>query len=347
MGAQQRILFRVLTTILPHDIASICSHVTAEERDGRNGFRLLWNFGADLIGIFNRSCGVGEPLWPLDDNVYTLQSHVRLHGSLLRQRGLPLTERELSLKFLSLIEHNKYANLAQTLEADIMNSPTDILDNNFLMELGMEHLARTLTHRSLRAARRSAHASATTRRLVVNDDLNVRDRRNATQHPVGTCRAERRQYDNERCYANTRPPDMRAMEWRQRNERYDGKCEACGKYGHRASRCNFLGSYLCLLGYLKGKNKPERDECLTNWTNRNKKWLEPAVQQQGRDYRRRSGGGRGGQQRPRDRRPRHKALALRYMGELSDVYCHKTLTPWQTAWIGDFLPIAPGMTSLV
>ena len=113
-------------------------------------------------------------------------------------------------------------------------------------------------------------------------------------------RTKRRRFDEDRRYANARPPDMRTIERRQRGDKHEAKCEACSKWGHPATRCNFLGSYLCLMAFLKQKNASERKECLKFWADRNENWIKTNPRgPTGRE--KHTPSQRDPQQRPRDR----------------------------------------------
>lgn len=137
------------------------------------------------------------------------------------------------------------------------------------------------------------------------------------------CRIDTRRRDDLRRDASRRPPNPRAMTNRQRSTKFEGTCNACGKWGHPASQCHFLGSYLCLLTFLKGKTKQEQDECLANWKERNKRWLDRP--QQGRNRREnRQQDGRQHERRDRGRQQRSQHVnTLSALGDLSQLYCRK------------------------
>lgn len=80
------------------------------------------------------------------------------------------------------------------------------------------------------------------------------------------------------------------------------------------------------MAYMKGRNKDEREQCLTNWADRNKKWITPALRSNNRD---REGGHKrnaqeqdGGRDQRGGRRP-FRTAALQCMEDISDAYCHK------------------------
>lgn len=144
---------------------------------------------------------------------------------------------------LGLIDHDKYKHLAEALEAALLNgSDEDGLPTN----MHVEGLARTLTHRcrkgvtdrakggprihrvvgsvpSLYSGRVGSNPTST---LTTSTLTNSTDRED-TSRTATILRTEQRQHN--RRYVRSRPPDTKAMDRRQRNQRYEGNCAACGK----------------------------------------------------------------------------------------------------------------------
>ena len=56
--------------------------------------------------------------------------------------------------------------------------------------------------------------------------------------------------------------------------RFDGTCDACGKFGHTATRCNMLVMFIFLQRYFKKASEETLKKAEHEWMERNKPWLE-------------------------------------------------------------------------
>ena len=69
-------------------------------------------------------------------------------------------------------------------------------------------------------------------------------------------------------------PDPRAAS-RRRNVRFKGKCDACGRRGHKATSYEFLDMYLWCQKYMHGRSVEDVRSAMDHWTEKNKEWLGP------------------------------------------------------------------------
>ena len=63
-------------------------------------------------------------------------------------------------------------------------------------------------------------------------------------------------------------PDPRAA--KRRRSRFTGKCDACGRRGHKATSCEFLAMYLWCQKYMSGCTEKEVKSAMDHWTEKNK-----------------------------------------------------------------------------
>ena len=70
-------------------------------------------------------------------------------------------------------------------------------------------------------------------------------------------------------------PERSARREDAKRVKYDGICNACGKYGHPATRCNQLAMNSYMEKYLKNRPYEEIRQAEEHWVERNKKWLVP------------------------------------------------------------------------
>ena len=78
---------------------------------------------------------------------------------------------------------------------------------------------------------------------------------------------------NEPCLP--RNPDPAAVQSRrERSPPFTKKCHACGRYGHPATRCDFLAKYAHMLEYWKTMEPKDVKLAQERWLERNKKWLD-------------------------------------------------------------------------
>lgn len=81
------------------------------------------------------------------------------------------------------------------------------------------------------------------------------------------------------------------------------------------------------MAYMKGRNKEEREQCLTRWADWNKKWIAPALRDSNRDR------DNGRERTPQDNKGRRdqrgdpkrpfRTSALECMEDICQAYCHK------------------------
>ena len=72
-----------------------------------------------------------------------------------------------------------------------------------------------------------------------------------------------------------RNPDPAAVHSRrERSPPFTKNCHACGRYGHPATKCDFLAKYAHMLEYWKTMEPKDVKLAQERWLERNKKWLD-------------------------------------------------------------------------
>jgi hypothetical protein len=61
---------------------------------------------------------------------------------------------------------------------------------------------------------------------------------------------------------------------RGQEERFEGTCPACGRWGHPAIRCHYLAMFVHCKRYLVNASDSEKKDCEKAWVERNKRWLK-------------------------------------------------------------------------
>ena len=303
-------LFVILEYLLPTTNALITTSVEsiANGSSSANGYELLWILLKEFIPMLDQSKPAVFPSWPVSDDIFQFARLILMYCTLSHHRGPPYSEAIKSRMFLSNVR-GRYATLATQYNAmvgtycpgrDGVTRNTAPLPNHLtVMELArtfydttMEQPASSTTiHPPVHAFITTAYnpsqhtftPSATTSHpssappslspsTTVSSITNEAQGISRPFHLQGFCaNAVARQRSNRRSAPdptsrNSRPPSN--------TPRHEAPCEACGKYGHPAIRCDMLAMALFLQRYCQDRTHAETiRQNEARWVERNKKFL--------------------------------------------------------------------------
>jgi len=276
------------------------------ENGTSNGYELLWAISSVVLPLFDLTRSLPEPTWPVSDDIMEFSSHVQLHRQLVRQRGQDMSEEHMVKMFVQGLQGPRYAPFRITLLTQLdLVSPVDPCDGSPPSEWRMPPQFR-LEQLIVKIQQRSAN--------VVSDSLNLGgrpyrryQRRSTAGAAANRVMAEEVQYcdpydsedessDDEDMYClgvgthidgfvahrmaqNRRPRSNDAREpnpapRRGQEERFEGTCPACGRWGHPAIRCHYLAMFIHCKRYLVNASDSEKKDCEKAWVERNKRWLK-------------------------------------------------------------------------
>ena len=302
-------LFIILEYLLPTTNAIISTSVEsiANGSSSANGYELLWILLKEFIPMLDRSKPAVFPSWPESDDIFQFARLILMYCTLSHHRGPPYSEALKSRMFLSNVR-GRYATLASQYRAmvgtycpgrDGVTRNTAPLPNHLtVMELArtfydttVESPASSSTmHPPVQAFITTSYnpsqhtftpnstmspPSSTPPSLTPSTAVSSITEEAHTTHPShlqGYCANAVTRYKSNRRSApdptsrNSRPPSS--------TPRHEAPCEACGKYGHPAVRCDMLAMALFLQRYCKDRSHAETiRQNEHRWVERNKKYL--------------------------------------------------------------------------
>ena len=296
-------LFLILEYLLPTTNPVISTNLDslANAPSAANGYELLWILLKEFIPMFDRSKPAVFPVWSDSSDIFQFARLLLMYCTLSNHRGPPYSEAMKSRMFLSNVR-GRYASLAAQYSAmvgtycpgrDGVIRCSDPLPNH----LTVMELARTFYDETTNATAspsvplpsiQAFHTSSTSSPPSLQLTNAVSSITTDTQHehpplqqPPTTrpshiqgfsVNAVTRSQSNQR---RRLAPDPTLRERRvSQYPKHEAPCEACGKYGHPASRCDMLGMAIWLLRYFKDKSNSETMQAVeTRWVERNKKFL--------------------------------------------------------------------------
>lgn len=298
-------LMRILPTLLPiRDKDTEINSLIRQASAHNNGYELLFNIGY-LLGIFDKSKTVTPPPMPSNENLWDYAILLNTYGATLRMRGQTLSEWEkMRMLFQSCVGIRRYESsaliLLETLESV---QPIDPQDGSppeewpLPLEFQMAKVIQRMESRTQNVVANSL--STNRRRLPSTSNPYYRRRSTPTANRVegnipmdeqrmdensddefefppldiclqGALTANRVEAKGPRRARS--PPIPNPDRQRSSEEKVDERCDACGKFGHKAIRCWFLAAYLHIQKYLPHLSSEQRKELEAAWLEKNQKW---------------------------------------------------------------------------
>ncbi len=240
----------------------------------------MWNIGFYVCKIFDRTAAVAEPQWPEDNNPVTLASRVKLFGVIMRFRNQPLTAKQLSLKYLSLVTRSPFAEVAATLRIQLSHATDETVfeasgKTSFQLpdRWSIDSLAQDLSLNFHLAPASSGSVFCLSTPTLDDGSPLIQGSTAVVCRATTPGAPSRSGYERRRAGA-ARPPNLQRAAGSSRRERFDGHCDACHRYGHRASQCHYLAMFFHVREFLKNKESATVVEAAVNdWLRRNEKFL--------------------------------------------------------------------------
>ena len=298
-------LFLVLEYLLPttNSIISTNLDALANGPSSANGYELLWILLKEFIPMFDRSRPAIFPTWTDSEDIFQFARMLLMYCTLSQHRGPPYSEAMKSRMFLSNVR-GRYTTLAAQYSAmvgtycpgrDGVVRCSDPLPHHltvmelartFFDEAGASTSTQTVPLPSIQAFHTTTSSpppslQPTTPVSSITDESRQMCLQHPSPAPMTTrpthiqgyvANAVTRSQSNRR---NRTAPDPTSREKRPPlYPRHEAPCEACGKYGHPATRCDMLAMAVWLLRYFKDKSNADAMAAAeTRWVDRNKKFL--------------------------------------------------------------------------
>ena len=273
-------LFIILEYLLPTTNAIISTSVEfiANGSSSANGYELLWILLKEFIPMLDRSKPTVFPSWPDSDDIFQFARLIMMYCTLSHHRGPPYSEALKSRMFLANVR-GRYTTLVAQYSAMVgtycpgRDGVTRCKDP-LPVHLTVMELARTFydlttsadstmppTHRPIQAFHTSyppnnstptrttdllstppSLAPSTTVSSITADAPRTPNHR--PTHLQGFCANAVTRSNNRRRSAPD--PTDRTSRPASTIQRHEAPCEACGKYGHPAVRCDMLAMAIFL-----------------------------------------------------------------------------------------------------
>jgi len=304
-------LFLILEHLLPvsNPIIATTLDSLATLSSTANGYTLLWTLLREFIPMLDNTTPTAFPTWPESDDIFQYARLVLMYCDLAQHRGPPYTDAMKSRLFLTTVR-GRYASMASQFTAivgtycpgrDGAIHCLDPLPNHLsVMELACSFYDEATRSDAILPAAftppititHSVHANRATAPPDVStpvQDVTPSSHRSPTSsithgsHTIHTSPSRPTHVQGFAVNTISRPPSTRRRtapnpsSRRQRGPataRYESTCEACGKYGHPASRCDMLAMALFIQRYARDRSNAEAMKALdAHWVERNKPFL--------------------------------------------------------------------------
>ena len=300
-------LFVILENLLPSSNAIISTTLSSlgNGPSPANGYELLWILLKEFIPMFDCTRNVSLPSWPASDDIFEFGRLVLMYCDMARHRGPPFTEAMKSRMFLSNVQ-GRYRTLAHPYSAlvgtycpgrdGITRCPDPLPMHLTVLELARSfydsiqaipdypdapvqsvHTIRTppLQEHPLPAS--SVTTSHTPQLTATSMPSGSTSAITSVSHPTRPTTIQGYLVNITRAPVRTRSqpnPSQRSTKPTTQRTRYEGTCDACGKYGHPAARCDMLAMALFLQRYSRDRtNAAILKEAEERWMQRNKPFL--------------------------------------------------------------------------
>ena len=303
-------LFIVLEYLLPTTNAIISTSVEsiANGSSSANGYELLWILLKEFIPMLDRSKPAVFPSWPESDDIFQFARLILMFCTLSHHRGPPYSEALKSRMFLTNVR-GRYATLATQYSAmvgsycpgrdGVTRCTTPLPIHLTVMELARTFYDLTSAATNTYPSSPSIQAFHTTSAPQVPPTINhthtttasppslppslapsatvssITDEATPSRpmhlqgfsaNTIASTTTKRRSAPDPSA-RNSRPP-------RSKTPRHEAPCEACGKYGHPAVRCDMLAMALYLQRYCADRSHAETiRQNEHRWVERNKQFL--------------------------------------------------------------------------
>jgi hypothetical protein len=223
---------------------------------------------------------------------------MNLHRALKRFKGQILTEQDVSILFLEQILESgdqRYHTIATVLLQELHKLDTEELQllnlpipTRLRLDGMVETLAMTQNGTSLilgemertRPRQRIHRAAATITQECVDTptletgvtSLPTINPIQGTQYHVNKMHIDRRQQNKRREWPYPQP-ERSARRQKNRQQKFHGTCDACGRYGHTAAQCDYLAMKIYMKKYMRDITPDMLKTVEENWTTRNEQWL--------------------------------------------------------------------------
>lgn len=293
-------LFLVLEYLLPETNSIISTNLSALANgpSAANGYELLWILLKEFIPMFDRSRPAAFPTWSESMDIFQFARMLLMYCTLSHHRGPPYSEAMKSRMFLSNVR-GRYSALATQYSAMVgtycpgrdgvirCNDPLPHhltvmeLARTFYDELHASTPTPSVTLPSIQAFHTTSSTS-TPGLLPTTPVSSITDEHHSNRLPTTATRPTHLQgfsvHAVTRSQRGQRPrsaPNPTSRDARSSAfPCHEAPCEACGKYGHPASRCDMLGMAIWLLRYFKDKSNTDTMAAVeARWVERNKKFL--------------------------------------------------------------------------
>ena len=299
-------LFLILEYLLPmtNPIIATTLDTLASSPSTANGYTLLWTLLREFIPMLDTTTPTQLPLWPDSDDIFQYARLIIMFCDLAQHRGPPYTEAMKSRLFLTTVR-GRYVSMASHFTALVGTycpgrDGAVHCSGPIPKHLTVLELARSFYDEASRldssvpvAFTPSIHAHQT-RAAPSSDTTPLPDATQVTlRSPTSTittatsnrhpplCRPTHIQgfvanaTRTDASHRQRSAPNPTSRRSRSPNrQRYESACEACGKYGHPANRCNMLAMALFIQRYARNRSNAELMKALeAYWVERNKPFL--------------------------------------------------------------------------
>ena len=276
-------LFLILQKVLPMSDAVVASKVQSVALSGGNGFELLWVLSKHFVPMLTTMRQLTWPVWPSTDDVFLFARRVSLYCTLSRLCGqTPFTDAQRSELFLRNVGgvYREYAqHLLTTLSICIASHPDGSLPAH--MKFSIPELAEALVERHQDDAGAQTPSAFFSLPAAHRADLPLSTLASSPQsitsggHIQGFCVNVARVGKS----VPRGPPSPPTTSSRRnmtstRRAPFEGNCDACGKWGHKATTCDALAMGVYVQRYMgNDKNKAAIDEAMDSWSYKHWKYV--------------------------------------------------------------------------
>ena len=282
-----RVIMPIVERCLPSADQSVQAQVRLVNGTSRNAYDLVWKLATVTVPIFDVTKNITPPVF--DDCIFKFAQHYSLHNQLRRHRGIAMSDYDLLHAFLENMRSPRFHHMAtaqllnlESLKrsaagAEVVLPPEWSLD---AMAADMDRRCATVTDsmglKRQSAPRRRTYVPRRVNRMEALDEFYPDDDEPEDGHLQGfQVMVNRTDAPASGGRGGTKYPDpAHAHRRRSRNPTFDGRCRACGRWGHQATTCDFLAMYAYIQKYWKSKSDKEVEAAEKRWTERNSKWLD-------------------------------------------------------------------------
>jgi hypothetical protein len=298
-------LFLILEYLLPmtNPIVATTLDTLASSPSTANGYTLLWTLLREFIPMLDNTTPTQLPVWPDSDDIFQYARLIIMFCDLAQHRGPPYTEAMKSRLFLTTVR-GRYVSMASHFTALVgtycpgrdgaVHCSGPLPKHLTVLELArsfydeasrLDSSVPVAFTPSIHAHQTRATPTSVTTPVPDATQVSLRSPTSTittdTSHQHSLCRpthiqgfvanATRTDTSQQRRSA----PNPTARRSRSPNRpRYESACEACGKYGHPANRCDMLAMALFIQRYARNRSNAELMKALeAHWIERNKPFL--------------------------------------------------------------------------